>query len=62
LGICRSTDSTEVRGAVPDARLCFKKGDACVEVAMTAKHGTPASVVVVMVLPFFMLWANHDGE
>lgn len=28
------------------------KGDACVEVAMTAKHGDPASVVVVTVLPF----------
>lgn len=28
------------------------KGDACVEVAMTAKHGSPASVVVVMALPF----------
>ncbi|MGO8932976.1 MAG: hypothetical protein ACLPLZ_12830 [Terracidiphilus sp.] len=29
-----------------------KKGDACVEVALTAKHGTPASVVVVLALPF----------
>jgi len=29
-----------------------KKGDACVEVVFTAKHGTPASVVVVMALPF----------
>jgi hypothetical protein len=28
------------------------KGDACVEVALTAKHGTPASVVVVIALPF----------
>ena len=28
------------------------KGDACVELAMTAKHGNPASVVVVMALPF----------
>jgi len=28
------------------------KGDACVEVAMTAKHGAPASVVVVTALPF----------
>ncbi len=28
------------------------KGDACVEVAMTAKHGNPASVVVVVTLPF----------
>ncbi|MGO9323358.1 MAG: hypothetical protein ACLP07_02255 [Terracidiphilus sp.] len=28
------------------------KGDACVELAMTAKHGSPASAVVVMALPF----------
>lgn len=28
------------------------KGDACVEVALTAKHGDPASVVVAMALPF----------
>lgn len=28
------------------------KGDACVEVAMTAKRGAPASVVVVTALPF----------
>jgi len=28
------------------------KGDACVEVALTAKRGDPASVVVVIVLPF----------
>lgn len=28
------------------------KGDACVEVAMTAKHGSPASVVVVTALRF----------
>lgn len=35
----------------PDA-LAAKKGDACVEVALTARHGTPASVVVVTALPF----------
>lgn len=35
----------------PDA-VTAKKGDACVEVVLTAKHGTPASVVVVMALPF----------
>jgi hypothetical protein len=29
-----------------------KKGDACVAVVLTAKHGTPASVVVVTALPF----------
>ena len=29
-----------------------KKGDACIESAFTAKHGTPASVVVVLALPF----------
>jgi hypothetical protein len=29
-----------------------KKGDACVDVVLTAKRGTPASVVVVMALPF----------
>lgn len=28
------------------------KGDACVEVALTARHGSPASVVVVTALPF----------
>jgi hypothetical protein len=28
------------------------KGDACVQVVFTAKHGTPASVVVVIALPF----------
>ncbi|HKN20226.1 MAG TPA: hypothetical protein VJX73_02355 [Terracidiphilus sp.] len=35
----------------PDA-VGAKKGDACVEVVLTAKHGTPASVVVVTELPF----------
>jgi hypothetical protein len=35
----------------PDA-VGTKKGDACVDVVLTAKHGTPASVVVVMDLPF----------
>lgn len=35
----------------PDA-MGAKKGDACVEVVLTAKHGTPASVVVVTALPF----------
>ena len=35
----------------PDA-VPAKKGDACVEVVLTAKHGTPASVVVVTALPF----------
>ena len=29
-----------------------KKGAACVEVAFTARHGTPASVIVVLALPF----------
>jgi hypothetical protein len=32
--------------------VAAKKGNACVEVVFTAKHGTPASVVVVTVLPF----------
>jgi hypothetical protein len=32
--------------------VAAKKGDACVEVVLTAKHGTPASVVMVMALPF----------
>jgi hypothetical protein len=35
----------------PDA-VTAKKGNACVEVVFTAKHGTPASVVVVTALPF----------
>src|SRR5271169_4897431 len=29
-----------------------KKGTACVQVVFTAKHGTPASVVVIVALPF----------
>jgi hypothetical protein len=29
-----------------------KKGAACIQVALTARHGTPASVVVVVALPF----------
>jgi hypothetical protein len=35
----------------PDA-VAAKKGDACVELVFTAKHGTPASVVDVVALPF----------
>jgi len=35
----------------PDV-VTVKKGDACVEVVFTAKRGTPATVVVVMALPF----------
>jgi hypothetical protein len=35
----------------PDA-VAAKRGDACVEVVFTAKHGSPASVVVVVALPF----------
>jgi len=38
--------------AVPYPELMAKKGDACVEVVFTAKRGTPASVVVVIALPF----------
>ncbi len=34
-------------------KLAFvKKGTACTQVAFTAKHGTPVSVVVVVALPF----------
>jgi hypothetical protein len=29
-----------------------KKGDACIQVAFTARHGSPVSVVVVVALPF----------
>jgi hypothetical protein len=29
-----------------------KKGDACIDVVLTAKHGSPGSVVVVLDLPF----------
>jgi hypothetical protein len=32
--------------------LGARKGDACITVALTAKHGDPASVVVVTTLPF----------
>ncbi len=35
----------------PDA-VGAKRGDACVEIVFTAKHGTPASVVDVVALPF----------
>ncbi len=39
--------------AIPyPAIVAAPKGDACVQVALTAKHGDPASVIVVMVLPF----------
>ncbi len=38
--------------SVPYPELMAKKGDACVEVVFTAKRGTPASVVVVIALPF----------
>lgn len=37
---------------VPYPELMTKKGDACVEVDFTAKHGTPASTIVVIALPF----------
>lgn len=37
---------------VPYPELVVKKGDACVDVAMTATHGKPASVVVVTALPY----------
>ena len=30
-----------------------KKGDACTEVELTARHGSPSSVVVVVALPFY---------
>ncbi len=29
-----------------------RKGDACIDIVLTAKHGSPASVVVVLDLPF----------
>ncbi len=37
---------------IPFPTLAAKKGDACVEVVLTANRGTPASVVVVLALPF----------
>lgn len=39
-------------GPDPDLPPSAKKGNGCVEVALTARHGAPASVVVVMALPF----------
>ncbi len=41
----------KVTAPFPDA-VGAKKGDACVEVVLTAKHGAPASTVVVTALPF----------
>ncbi len=39
--------------AIANPKLAIvKKGTACVQVAFTARHGTPASVVVVVALPF----------
>jgi hypothetical protein len=32
--------------------LAPKKGDACIDIVLTAKHGSPGSVVVVLDLPF----------
>ncbi|SPE30624.1 exported hypothetical protein [Candidatus Sulfotelmatomonas gaucii] len=34
------------------AAVAPKKGDACIDVAMTARHGESASVMVVLALPF----------
>ncbi len=34
------------------AAVAPKKGDACIDVAMTARHGSSGSVVVVLALPF----------
>lgn len=39
-------------GAQQNATEDVKKGVACVEIAFTARHGNPASVVVVVELPF----------
>jgi hypothetical protein len=39
-------------GPYPDLPPPAKKGNGCVEVALTARRGTPTSVVVVMTLPF----------
>lgn len=39
-------------GPYPDLPPPAKKGNACVQIALTARHGTPASVVVVIELPF----------
>jgi hypothetical protein len=36
----------------PTASLAPKKGTACISVSRTAKHGDPASVIVVVELPF----------
>ena len=49
--------------AVPYPTLAApKKGDACVEVVLTAKHGTPASVVVVTALPFACYGQNMKAD
>lgn len=39
-----------------------KKGIACVEVPMTARHGEPASVVVVIALPFDCFGATMPAQ
>jgi hypothetical protein len=39
-------------GPYPELPPPAKKGNGCVEVALTARRGTPSSVVVVMALPF----------
>lgn len=46
--------SPEVKTAPPQAPATEqqKKGTACIQVALTATHGSPSSVVVVVALPF----------
>ncbi|HEY1160084.1 MAG TPA: hypothetical protein VGE83_05605 [Terracidiphilus sp.] len=39
-----------------------KKGAACIQVALTARHGTPASVVVVVALPFDCFGQQMTGK
>jgi len=47
------TSAPAQKSVVPyPAAVAPKKGDACIDVAMTARHGSSASVVVVLALPF----------
>ena len=56
--------SQAVNGEPPQAAMTEvqKKGTACIQVSLTAKHGDPASVIVIVGLPFDCYGQTMSGD
>jgi len=55
-----SPEAVKTQPTQAPAALEQKRGSACIQVAETARHGDPSSVIVVVTLPFDCFGADND--